>query len=123
MPITNVEVEKIAELANLELTNEEKQSFSVQLAAIVEYIDQLNKLYSSGEAKPSEICRAALDRIEKSNERLNTFLKLNLDAAMQRAAAMDAEIQSAVQTKPLAGVPVAIKDNMCTAGLRTTCGS
>jgi aspartyl-tRNA(Asn)/glutamyl-tRNA(Gln) amidotransferase subunit C len=47
MPITQAEVEKIAELANLELTTEEKQSLSVQLAAIVEYIDQLNELDTS----------------------------------------------------------------------------
>jgi aspartyl-tRNA(Asn)/glutamyl-tRNA(Gln) amidotransferase subunit C len=47
MPITQAEVEKIAELANLELTAEEKQSFSVQLAAIVAYIDQLNELDTS----------------------------------------------------------------------------
>lgn len=48
MPITQTEVEKIADLANLELTAEEKQSLSVQLAAIVEYIDQLNELDTSG---------------------------------------------------------------------------
>ena len=47
MPITQAEVEKIAELANLELMPEEKASFSVQLAAIVEYIDQLNELDTS----------------------------------------------------------------------------
>ncbi len=47
MPITKTEVEKIADLANLELTAQEKQSFSVQLAAIVEYIDQLNELDTS----------------------------------------------------------------------------
>ena len=47
MPITEAEVAKIAELANLELADEEKQSFSVQLAAIVEYIDQLNELDTS----------------------------------------------------------------------------
>lgn len=44
MPITQAEVEKIAGLANLELTAEEKQLFSGQLAAIVEYVDQLNEL-------------------------------------------------------------------------------
>lgn len=44
MPITRTEVEKIAKLANLELTEAEKESHSVQLAAIVEYIDQLNEL-------------------------------------------------------------------------------
>jgi aspartyl-tRNA(Asn)/glutamyl-tRNA(Gln) amidotransferase subunit C len=47
MPITQAEVEKIAELANLALADEEKQSFSVQLAAIVAYIDQLNELDTS----------------------------------------------------------------------------
>jgi aspartyl-tRNA(Asn)/glutamyl-tRNA(Gln) amidotransferase subunit C len=67
MPITHAEVEKIAGLANLELTAEEKQSLSVQLAAIVEYIDQLNELdtssvkpwqnHSAGEAEVSYAAR------------------------------------------------------------------
>ena len=48
MPITQTEVEKIAGLANLELTAEEKDLFSNQLAAIVEYVDQLNELDTSG---------------------------------------------------------------------------
>lgn len=47
MPITQTEVEKIAELANLELTPEEKDSFSLQLAAIIDYIDQLNEVDTS----------------------------------------------------------------------------
>ena len=47
MPITQDEVARIAELANLELTVEEKNAFSVQLAAIVDYIDQLNELDTS----------------------------------------------------------------------------
>jgi aspartyl-tRNA(Asn)/glutamyl-tRNA(Gln) amidotransferase subunit C len=47
MPITRTEVEQIAKLANLELTDAEKDSFSGQLAAIVEYIDQLNELDTS----------------------------------------------------------------------------
>ena len=47
MPISKDEAHKIAELANLELTEEEKESFSTQLAAIVAYIDQLNELDTS----------------------------------------------------------------------------
>ncbi|MFN8003709.1 MAG: Asp-tRNA(Asn)/Glu-tRNA(Gln) amidotransferase subunit GatC [Acidobacteriota bacterium] len=47
MPITQTEVEKIARLANLELTPDETQLFSEQLAAIVEYVDQLNELETS----------------------------------------------------------------------------
>ena len=47
MPISKDEAHKIAELANLELTEKEKESFSNQLAAIVAYIDQLNELDTS----------------------------------------------------------------------------
>jgi aspartyl-tRNA(Asn)/glutamyl-tRNA(Gln) amidotransferase subunit C len=67
MPITQSEVEKIALLANLELTAEEKDLFSNQLAAIVEYVDQLNALdtssvspwgrHSAGEAETSYATR------------------------------------------------------------------
>jgi aspartyl-tRNA(Asn)/glutamyl-tRNA(Gln) amidotransferase subunit C len=47
MPITQTEVEKVAALANLELTAEEKELFSNQLAAIIEYVDQLNEIDTS----------------------------------------------------------------------------
>ncbi len=47
MPITSAEVEKIALLANLELTEKEKAAMTVQLAEIVDYIDQLNELDTS----------------------------------------------------------------------------
>ena len=86
-------------------------------------VEELHRLYAAGEARPSEIVKTAIDRIEADNDRLNAFITINCDAALAQAAAMDAEIQTAIQTKPLAGVPVAVKDNMCTEGLRTTCGS
>jgi aspartyl-tRNA(Asn)/glutamyl-tRNA(Gln) amidotransferase subunit A len=86
-------------------------------------IDELHKLYVSGAAKPSEITAAVLARIAATNERLNAFITINKDAAMKQAEAADADIADALATKPLAGIPVAVKDNMCTTGLRTTCGS
>ena len=86
-------------------------------------IDELHRLYAAGEAKPSEIVRAALDRIAESNERLNTFLTVDREGALARARSMDETITERVGAQRLAGVPVAVKDNMCTAGLRTTCGS
>ncbi len=86
-------------------------------------IDELHKLYASGDAKPSEITRAALERIEQRNERLNAFLTINREGALRQAAAMDAGIKDAIKDKSLAGIPVAVKDNMCTTGVRTTCGS
>ena len=86
-------------------------------------IDELHKLYSSGEAKPSEITKAVIERIENKNERLNAFLTINHEAALQKAQEADADIKETVKSKPLAGIPVAIKDNLCTTGIRTTCGS
>ncbi|MEP7341373.1 MAG: Asp-tRNA(Asn)/Glu-tRNA(Gln) amidotransferase subunit GatA [Acidobacteriota bacterium] len=86
-------------------------------------IEELHNLYAAGDTTPSEITRAALDKIEQDNERLNAYLTVNRDGALKAAAAMDGEIQSSIKDKPLAGVPVAIKDNMCTEGIRTTCGS
>ncbi|MBL8206760.1 MAG: Asp-tRNA(Asn)/Glu-tRNA(Gln) amidotransferase subunit GatA [Blastocatellia bacterium] len=86
-------------------------------------IDELHQLYASGGAKPSEITAAVLARIEQSTERLNAFITINKDAALKQAEVADANIKDAITTQPLAGIPVAVKDNMCTTGLRTTCGS
>lgn len=86
-------------------------------------IEDIHKLYSTGEATPSEIVRAALDKIEADNERLNAYVTVSRESASIAAAAMDKEIQTAIAQKPLAGIPVVVKDNMVTAGIRTTCGS
>jgi aspartyl-tRNA(Asn)/glutamyl-tRNA(Gln) amidotransferase subunit A len=86
-------------------------------------IAELHKLYASGEASPSEVCRDALDRIERDNGQLNAYITINRESALRQAAAMDADIQEVIRRKSLAGVPVAVKDNMLIAGVRTTCGS
>lgn len=86
-------------------------------------VEEIHKLYESGDATPSEIVRTTLDRIETDNERLNAYLTINRENASIAATAMDADIRSAIKTKPLAGIPVVVKDNLCAAGVRTTCGS
>ncbi len=86
-------------------------------------VGELHRLYASGEASPSEIVTKALEAIERENGRLNACISINRDGAIKAAAAMDSGIKSAIKEKPLAGIPVAIKDNLCTQGLRTTCGS
>ncbi len=89
----------------------------------IQAIDDIHSLYLAGDAVPSEITRAAVDRIAESQDHLNAFITIDRDRALRRAAEMDTTIMSAIRTKPLAGIPVAVKDNMCTAGLLTTCGS
>ena len=58
MPISKVDVEKIAELARLELTNEQTQSFTEQLSSILEHIDKLNEL-DTGDVEPMSHCSTA----------------------------------------------------------------
>ena len=56
---------------------------------------------------------------ERLNETLNAFLQIDREGALQRAT----EVETSGQTGPLAGVPLAIKDNICVKGLQTSCGS
>jgi aspartyl-tRNA(Asn)/glutamyl-tRNA(Gln) amidotransferase subunit A len=86
-------------------------------------IDEIHRLYAAGEMTPTEVCQAALDRVEQQNGRLNALLTVTRDEALAAAAAKDATIQAQLDTQPLAGIPVVLKDNLCTAGVRTTCGS
>ena len=67
-----------------------------------------------------EVCRRALDRIAASDEALHAFLHVDEKRALARAACLDA---NPPPHAPLLGVPVALKDNICTAGVRTTAGS
>ncbi len=86
-------------------------------------IEEIHRQYASGESTPSEICRQALTRIEQTNGRLNALLTVTAEQALATARAMDADIQSTLRERPLAGIPVVVKDNLCTEGIRTTCGS
>lgn len=68
-----------------------------------------------------DVCRAALDRIETLNPPLNAFRAVARDRALTRAAELDARRDGA--DLPLLGVPIALKDNLCTRGIPTTASS
>jgi aspartyl-tRNA(Asn)/glutamyl-tRNA(Gln) amidotransferase subunit A len=74
-----------------------------------------------GEATAESLCRAALDRIDAQNGSLNAFIAVHHERALARAAALDR--LAPADRGPLHGVPIAIKDNICTAGAATTAGS
>lgn len=73
------------------------------------------------EVSAVEVCRAALDRIASVDAALHAFLAVDARAALERAAEVDARPD--LRARPLAGVPVALKDNLCTRRLATTAAS
>ncbi len=79
-------------------------------------------MYRRGETRPSEVVRVLLDRIEAHEARLHAYLFLDRDAARQEAARWDARVRNP-DAPPLAGIPIAVKDVICTRGWPTTCGS
>jgi aspartyl-tRNA(Asn)/glutamyl-tRNA(Gln) amidotransferase subunit A len=85
-------------------------------------ISSLQKGLASGDVKAADVCRAALDRVDRLSE-LNAFITLTADGAMARAEELDRAAEQGEPLPPLAGTVIAIKDNMVTRGVRTTAGS
>ncbi|WP_019023751.1 MULTISPECIES: Asp-tRNA(Asn)/Glu-tRNA(Gln) amidotransferase subunit GatA [unclassified Thioalkalivibrio] len=74
------------------------------------------------EISSRELTRLYLDRIERLDPQLNSFITVTAESALAQAEAADARLANGEQT-PLLGVPVAQKDIFCTEGVRTSCGS
>jgi aspartyl-tRNA(Asn)/glutamyl-tRNA(Gln) amidotransferase subunit A len=80
----------------------------------MEKIPELVEKLKGGEIKPSELVEHCFETIKKLNPKINAFVTLNPNAAEEAKKAKD---------KPLAGLPIAVKDNTDTKGIRTTYGS
>lgn len=82
---------------------------------------KIRNAVNAGELSAQDVARAALNRIEKVDSRLGIFLTVEPEKVLARAAEVDRSVKQ--RPFPLAGVPIAVKDNICTRNLRTTCGS
>ncbi len=76
-----------------------------------------------GKTTAVEAAEAMLARIAEKDKELNCYVTVDKEGALRKAAEVQEKIEKGELTGPLAGVPVAIKDNLCTEGLLTTCAS
>jgi aspartyl-tRNA(Asn)/glutamyl-tRNA(Gln) amidotransferase subunit A len=77
----------------------------------------------AGDTTSVEVVSAALDRAARTEAQVHSFLTLATESALDTAAKADAEMAAGIDRGPLHGMPVALKDNMCTRGMETTCAS
>jgi aspartyl-tRNA(Asn)/glutamyl-tRNA(Gln) amidotransferase subunit A len=83
----------------------------------------LARMFSAGEATPTEALESCLRRVEAVDDRVKAFLDVTADLGRQQAREVDERLKAGEPVGPIAGVPLALKDVLCTRGITTTCGS
>ena len=84
---------------------------------------ELGKKIRAREISVVDAVTASLDQIERVEKDVHSFVSVDREGALERAARIQEQIDDGRITGPLAGVPVAVKDNMCTKDMTTTCSS
>lgn len=86
-------------------------------------LDELHRLLMHKEISSTELTKIFLEHIKKREPYLKAFISVTEDVALKQAAAIDNKLATNEEIGILEGIPVALKDNMCTKGIGTTCGS
>ncbi len=86
-------------------------------------IHELGERFRRRELTPSEVTHAYLARIEALDPQVKAYLTITAERPCGQAADADARYKAGAPRGPLDGVPIAVKDVLCTRGIRTTCGS
>lgn len=86
-------------------------------------IEEVAALLRSSDLSSVQVTTAMLDRIERLDGRLNAFITVTADQALEQARRADSELEAGQDRGPLHGIPVAVKDLFATAGILTTGGS
>ena len=83
----------------------------------------LSEMIKNKEISSAELTKSVFDRIKAVEGKVDAYLTLDEENAMKKAAEIDEKLAKGEELSPLAGIPVGIKDNISTKGLRTTCAS
>lgn len=86
-------------------------------------IHELKELIGKGEVSSREILKSVEKRINKVEDVVSSYVNIDIDEAYKNASRADLKIKSGVEGGLLAGIPIAIKSNMCLEGMETTCSS
>jgi aspartyl-tRNA(Asn)/glutamyl-tRNA(Gln) amidotransferase subunit A len=84
---------------------------------------EIARQVASGRVRAQEIVGASLQRAELVQAELNAFITIAHETALERAQEIDERLAAGEEVGPLAAVPIVVKDNICTAGLRSTAAS
>ncbi|MCK4649263.1 Asp-tRNA(Asn)/Glu-tRNA(Gln) amidotransferase subunit GatA [bacterium] len=84
---------------------------------------EIGELIKKRKVSSEEATKSVFERIEKVDEKINSFVTLTKEEALRKARSVDEKIKKKEKISPLAGVPIAIKDNICINGVLTTCSS
>ncbi|MFH1548580.1 MAG: amidase, partial [Candidatus Omnitrophota bacterium] len=84
---------------------------------------ELNNLLVEKKASSFEITTSIYERIEKLNKKINSYITLTKELALQKAEKVDKKISKGEKISSISGIPIAIKDVISTRDIRTTCGS
>lgn len=84
---------------------------------------QLREMLDRGEISSVELTQSLLRRIEEVDGAVGAYVTVRAEEALKEAEEADRRIRQKRDVRPLTGIPVSLKDNICTEGTRTTCGS
>jgi aspartyl-tRNA(Asn)/glutamyl-tRNA(Gln) amidotransferase subunit A len=84
---------------------------------------ELHDLLIKKEISAEELNKAVFNRVESVEDKIGAYITRTREKALEQARAVDLQIRNGERVSPLSGIPVAIKDNICTDGVKTTAGS